>query len=76
MAKSPFSSAGGGSADTSPYSECRKNGGRLNLKAAPFEGDEKKIASGDDEDARPRLDRKSGGCARKRGGRAPVKGKK
>jgi hypothetical protein len=28
MAKSPFSSAGGGSADTSPYSEARARGGR------------------------------------------------
>jgi hypothetical protein len=28
MAKSPFSSAGGGSADTSPYSEARSRGGR------------------------------------------------
>lgn len=28
MAKSPFSSAGGGSADTSPYSMARARGGR------------------------------------------------
>jgi hypothetical protein len=33
MAKSPFSSAGGGSADSSPYSEARANGGRTCTKA-------------------------------------------
>ena len=33
MAKSPFSSAGGGSADTSPYSEARARGGRTCAKA-------------------------------------------
>ena len=77
MAKSPFSSAGGGNADTSPYSEARKNGGRLNLKPGAKPGNSSKIVSeGDDEDALPRLDRKAGGCARKSGGKAKAKGKK
>ncbi len=64
MAKSPFSTFGGGNADTSPHSyAARKDGGRLN--AGPrADGAEKKVDAGDEEDVRPRLDRKSGGAAK------------
>ena len=73
MAKSPFSTFGGGNADTSPHSyAARKDGGRLNA-GTRADGAEKKVDAGDEEDVRPRLDRKMGGCAHKSGGAAKAK---
>lgn len=71
MAKSPFSTAGGGDADSSPHNmAARKHGGRVSKCADG--GDVMKEAKGkksigfvEGEDAPERLDRKRGGKAGK-----------
>ena len=69
MAKSPFSSAGGGSADTSPYSTARARGG--SVKAGNGEKNVIKEAQGKslgfvegEGPSKKRLDRKRGGSCK------------
>src|SRR5208282_906478 len=82
MAKSPFSSAGGGDADTHPHSTAaRKHGGAVKHRAegGSMDAETMKEAKGkksigdidkDGENVKPRLDRKNGGgCGRKDGGK-------
>jgi hypothetical protein len=85
MAKSPFSTAGGGNSDAKPHNvAARKHGGAVHHagkhhkdggdaeKATLKEAEGKKsIGFVEGEDTKRRLDRKGGGCARKHGG--PVK---
>jgi hypothetical protein len=79
MAKSsPFSSAGGGNADTNPHSTaarknggsvCRSEGGSATLREAKS-GSIGRVP-GDGEDVKPRLDRKRGGKAACKNGGSP-----
>lgn len=65
---SPFSSAGGGNADTNPMGmAARKNGGALKKPGGTLKEAESKKSIGfvDGEDAPARLDRKRGGKAGK-----------
>lgn len=86
MAKSPYSSAGGGNSDTNPHEfaarkrggACYANGGPANAAHSAVEREAKSrkspgIIEGEKgEDAPHRLDRKRGGAAHK--GKAPKKG--
>jgi hypothetical protein len=68
MAKSPFSSAGGGNADTSPHSTAaRKSGGACHSKGGAAKKGSPGIIPGDGDTISPRLDRKRGGKAKGRG---------
>jgi hypothetical protein len=74
MAKSPYSSAGGGSADTSPHDfaarksggACRANGGSAVERAAKDKRSPGIIEGEKGGDATPRLDRKRGGKAKRK----------
>jgi hypothetical protein len=74
MEKSPFSTAGGGGSDSNPHGcAARKRGGRVKCEdGGSTMAETKKEASGkksigfvDGEDAKPRLDRKRGGGAKR-----------
>ena len=87
MAKSPFSTAGGGDADSKPHAmAARKHGGRVEereiredggsaVEATKKEAKGKSIGFVEGEDSKPRLDRKCGGAAKRaKGGK--VRGRK
>ena len=78
MAKSPFSTAGGGNSDAKPHElAARKNGGGIKHRAKGGDAESATMKEAEGEDAKPRLDRKCGGAAKHaKGGAVSGRGRK